>query len=737
MSLRFVWLAALLAVLHGCIPNNPYRSEEAGRNYLYSSFAEPPKHLDPAVSYSSGEYAILMQIYESPLQYHYLKRPYELVPLTATEVPEPTYYADDGEILSGDPPPEKVARAVYRVRLKPSIHYQPHPCFAGREDSRPAYYPLDERQVEGIEDIEGFPLKDTRELTAADYVYQIKRLAHPRLSAPSPIFSTMAKYIEGLDELGQELAGALARIRAERRKARGVLYNQESDEREDPIWLDLDRFDLRGVRIVDRYTYEIVLKQKYPQFVYWLAMPFFAPVPREADRFFAQAPLVRRNLNLDNRPVGTGPYRMATFRPHQEIVLVRNENFHPAHYPTAGESEDRPRGLLDDAGKQLPFIEKAIYKLEKEAIPRWNKFLQGYYETSGIATEVFDQVVQMNTEGGLELSDELRTRGVRLLKAVDPTTVYLAFNMLDDEVGGYSEDRQKLRQALSIAMGIEEWIQIFLNGRGVPAQDLLPPGIFGHHQGREGLNRFVYDWDEALDRPVRKPIERARELLAEAGYAGGRDRDGQPLVLYFDTYWTGAAAKARLDWLRKQFGQLDIDLQFRQTDYNRFQDKVRQGNFQILLWGWHADYPDPENFLFLLYGPNSKARFGGENVSNYDNPAFNRLFRQVESMQNGPERLELLAQIMAIVRRDAPWIWGFHPVSFGLYHEWYANAKPMTIGKNTLKYKKLDAELREGRRRAWNQPIWWPVALVLLLLIAGAIPAVFTIRKREKEVEIA
>jgi ABC-type transport system substrate-binding protein len=308
--------------------------------------------------------------------------------------------------------------------------------------------------------------------------------------------------------------------------------------------------------------------------------------------------------------------------------------------------------------------------------------------------------------------------------------------MEDDVVGGYTADKQKLRQALSIAIDIEELIQIFTNGRGLPAQNLLPPGIFGHREGEDGVNRFVYDWDETTAKPVRKSIEEARRLLAEAGYPDGKDKDGTPLVLYFDTASTGAATKPRLDWLRKQFGKLNVDLQIRQTDYNRFQDKVRQGNFQILRWGWHADYPDPENFLFLLYGPNAKAKYGGENAGNYDNAEFNRLFKQVESMPNGPERMKLIGQMLEIVYRDAPWMWGYHPISFGLYHEWYTNTKPMTIGMNTLKYKKLHPILREKRRQEWNRPIWWVIPLVFAVLVVVGLPAAITIWKRERRVEI-
>ncbi len=244
----------------------------------------------------------------------------------------------------------------------------------------------------------------------------------------------------------------------------------------------------------------------------------------------------------------------------------------------------------------------------------------------GIINEVFDQAVQMITEGDIALSDSMKERGIRLLKTVTTVTYYFAFNMLDDVVGGYTPEKQKLRRAISIAVDMEEWIQIFDNGRGIPAQDILPPGIFGHRPGREGVNEYVYEWDEEEGRPERRSIEQAKQLLAEAGYPGGKDREGNPLVINFDTAWTGAWAKPQIDWLRKQFRKLDIDLQIRQTDYNRFRDKVKKGNFQILFWGWNADYPDPENFLFLLYGPNGKARHGGENAANYANPAFDAPF---------------------------------------------------------------------------------------------------------------
>ena len=719
----------LLVFLFACT-NNPYRPGEKYDNNFYTTFSMEPKHLDPAVSYSADEYAFIMQIYEPPLQYHYLIRPYELMPLTATEMPEPTYYDAAGKVLEGDPPVKAVSRAVYNIRIREGVYYQEHPCFARDAQGNPLYQDLTEKQMHGIDSIADFPETGTRELTAADYVYQIKRFALPNVQCP--ILPLMATYIPGLAELAQQLQGEFARIRAQRKAEAGPLYNQELDERKRPIRLDLDAFPCKGVRVLDRYTYQVELSRKYPQFLYWLAMPFFAPVPAEAALFYEQAPLVNRNIKLDNSPVGTGPYRMGTYLPNLEIELRKNRNFHGETYPSKGDPGDRAEGLLVDAGQPIPFIDKAIYKRESEAIPRWNKFLQGYYDTSGLTNEVFDQAVQMTTEGKLGLTENMTTQGIRILQDVIPSTFYFAFNMLDDVVGGYGPKKQKLRQAISIAVNMEEWIQIFDNGNGVAAQNLLPPGIFGYETGEAGMNPYVYTWDSKRGEPVRRSLDDAARLLAEAGYPNGVRPDGTPLTIRFDTNWTGAWAKPRFDWLRKQFDKLNIDLQIRQTDYNRFRDKVRKGNYQFLFWGWNADYPDPENFFFLLYGPNGKVSQGGENAANYNNVRFNRLFHRMESMANTPERLGIIQEMIRIANRDAPFIWGYHPVAFGLYHQWYKNAKPMPIGGNTLKYKRLEPDLRARLRSEWNHPIVWPVLVFFGILILTALPAAWKFRIRQR-----
>jgi oligopeptide transport system substrate-binding protein len=714
---RAVCLGVVLVLLIGACTdqpwNRPYPAAEARENIFFASFQERPNHLDPAQSYSANEIEFTGQIYEPPLQYHYLKRPYQLIPLTATAVPQPYYLDAQGKRLPGNAAEESIAYSVYDIHIKPGIYYQPHPAFARDRDGAFRYQALTAPELDSLDTLADLRETGTRELVAADYVYEIKRLAHPRLH--SPILGLMSDYIVGLRDYAKTLQAAA-----------DALPGRNSG------YLDLRDYPLEGARAVDRYTYRITLRGKYPQLLYWLAMPFFAPVPWEVDRFYSQAGLKQRNITLDWYPVGTGPYMLTVNDPNRQMVLVRNPNFHGETYPTEGEPLDRERGLLADAGKPLPFIDKVIFSLEKEDIPYWNKFLQGYYDTSGISSDSFDQAIRVGAGGEVSLTEAMRKQGIVLHTAVATSIYYTGFNMLDPVVGGYSAQARKLRHAIAIAVDFEEYISIFLNGRGIAAQSPIPPGIFGFVKGEAGFDPDVYDLTP--EGPRRKPIEIARRLLAEAGYPDGRDiKTGKPLVLYFDTTATGPDDKARLDWMHKQFAKLDIQLVVRGTDYNRFQEKMLKGTAQIYQWGWNADYPDPENFLFLLYGPNGKVEHGGENASNYHNGEFDRLFDRMKNMENGPERQAIIERMVAIARQDAPWLWGFHPKQFTLTQSWYRNFKSNLMANNALKYRRIDAARRDALQTRWNPPVFWPVVAFLVLIVLVVLPAFLGYRRRQRQ----
>lgn len=692
--------------------NSPYPGEQAKQNILYSSFTLRPKHLDPARSYSANESSFTGQIYEPPLQYHYLKRPYELIPLTATSLPTVVYLDAAGKPLSSQDETADVVYSVYTITIKPNIRFQPHPAFAKKADGDFLYHHLEPQQLESISTLSDFEVRSSRELTAADYVYQIKRLASPEIH--SPILGLMSEYIVGLGDYAE-----LQRTRLKQGQT-----------------LDLRGNEIAGVKVLDRYRYQIKVFGKYPQLRYWLAMPFFAAVPWEADQFYQQAGLIQRNITLDWFPVGTGPYQLTENDPNSQMVLEKNPYYRDDYYPTSGEVSDEAQGLLADAGKKLPFVDKVIFLLEKEQTSYWNKFLQGYYDVSGISSDSFEQAIQVGSGGEFGLSQEMADKGVQLRTAVGTSTFYIGFNMQDEVVGGNSAQARKLRQAISIVIDYEEYISIFLNGRGIAAQGPIPPGIFGYHDGEAGINHKVYQWQG--QQAERRSVNEARQLLAEAGYPNGRAaKSGEPLTLYFDVPASGPEARSQFDWLRKQFQKLGVQLVIRSTDYNRFQDKMRNSQAQIFQWGWNADYPDPENFLFLLYGPNSKALSGGENAANYQNPAFDRLFEQMRVMPNNAERQKLIDQMLVLLTEDAPWVWGYHPKQFSLYHAWNRNVKPNLMANNTMKYRRIEPEKRFELQQVWNRPLLWPLVILFLIVILLILPASWVyFRKNHKKMAL-
>ncbi len=661
---------AFVAALAAC-SNDPYPGEDSARKVFYTTFPEPPKTLDPAVSYTTAEHVILGNIYDTLLEYHYLKRPYTLIPGLATGVPEPEPRAD--------------GRVVYRFELRPGALFQEDPCF---ELSRPG--------------------AGTREVVAADVAFQLARIADPAVN--SPVVEPFSNLV-GFREFGKALAerrardpGFAARPRHEQYAALG---------------------GIEGVRVLGDTELEIVLVAPYPQILYWFAMQFTAPVPWEAVSAYDGQD--GRDFFADH-PVGAGPYRLAVYDKYARIALERNPSWygtlHPewqapgATYPGEGEPEDVAAGRLDPryVARPLPFIERVEFRREKELIPAFNKFLQGYYDASGIIRESFDKVVRED-----QLSPEMAALGMQLEKSVIPAVYYIGFNMDDAVVGrGAGEPGRKLRQAMSLVVDTKEYTRLFTNGRGVPAHSPLPPGIFGY--------------DPAYRNPYRAvDLERARALLGEAGYPDGVDpKTGRPLRLTFDTPDTSARGLLTYQFHVEAWRRLGIDVEIAATNYNQFQEKVRNGAYQLFQWGWVADYPDPENFFFLLWSEMARTKNGGPNTANFSDPDFDALFLAMKSRENDAERLRIVRDMRALLEHERPWIELFHPEEYALYHGWLVNVKPTGMSYPTVKYRDLDAVTRSQLRAAWNEPVAWPAYALAALGVAIVVPGVATfLRERQ------
>jgi ABC-type transport system substrate-binding protein len=724
-------LGRAVAVLAGALAlaacdSSPWHEGAAAENTIYSAMIEnTPRHLDPTASYWSNDTLVTYQVYEPPYGYHYLKRPFELVPKTASKVVTPTYLDKDGRPLPDDAPAEQIAESVYDIPIKPGIRYQPHPAFALDEKGAYRYHRMQPGELGARRTPMEFEHSGTRELVAEDFVYALKRHATTRIT--TPIYGIFAEYVIGLKEYGEL-------IKAEDAKLRAGLDPASLDK----PFLDFRRWPLAGASAPEKHLLRIRLKGKYPQWKYWMQMTFMAPVPWEADAFYAQPGMAERGMTLDHWPVGTGPYMVTVFEKDRRVVMQRNPNYRGEPYPCDGMPDDRQAGRLADCGKPTPFVDKVVAVVERESTPQKNKFRDGYYDL-----EVYERTDTGNTYLVEALdSEEVRAdyerKGFDFPRYADVNSYFISFNFLDPVLGGGDTAAgqaraRKLRQAISIAIDWDEYSKIFPKKGGPTAMSPLPAGIPGSREGTEaGVNPVTHRWVNG--EAVRRPIADARQLMAEAGYPNGRDaQTGRPLVLNYDYYAPPTPErKPEIDWVVRQFAKIGIQLEVRATDNNQFQDKVRKGKHQVFWLGWNADYPDAENFLFLLYGPNSKSVSDGENTSNYQNPAFDKLFLQLKSLDDGPKKQAVIDEMVKMVQNDAAWSFGFYPWASTAVHAWVHNSKPAILIRDHGRYLRLDVPARVAALASWNKPIWWPLVVIAALAVAALLYTRRSLKRRER-----
>src|SRR5690606_33230001 len=244
------------------------------------------------------------------------------------------------------------------------------------------------------------------------------------------------------------------------------------------------------------------------------------------------------DLSLNTWPVGTGPYMLTESIPNRRHVLSRNPNFRGEPYPCQGEPADAAAGLLADCGKLTPFVDKVVFSLEKESVPLMGKFMQGYYDIPQVDRGEYGVAMRMAAGDSAKKAALYEDHGLLLRSSTEAQQFYFGFNWLDPVVGhGDTPEQQaknrKLRQAISIAFNWEQYVSIFMDDQAQVAHGPVPPGVLGHEELPEGLNRQVYTLNEG--RAVRRPLDDAKRLLGEAGYPNGRDaRTGKPLILHFD-----------------------------------------------------------------------------------------------------------------------------------------------------------------------------------------------------------
>lgn len=542
--------------------------------------------------YSLG---IASQIFESLYEYHYLKRPYELVPLLAEEMPQ----------ISDD-------HLTYTIRIKKGIFFHDDPCF---------------------------PDGKGRQVTAADFVYALKRIANVKyMSQRWPDWNGR---IVGLDEFREFTKG----------------FRRELD-------VDYAR-PVEGLQALDEYTLRFKLTKPWPQLAWYLASAVTAPVAREAAEYYGR--------DIMYHPIGTGPFRLKIWQRSFYIELVRNERWHGGFYPAEGEPSDVENGYLADAGKPLPFADAILYRIIEEFQPAWLMFLRGDLDMMQIFKDNFSQAVNPDT---LTAAPEMSERGIRLLVFDDPSVFWVGFNMQDAVLG----PNKPLRKAICRAIDRQAANRLFFNSVHKIAHGYLPPGLEEYDPNIVHTDYARYD-----------PAE-ARALIQEAQALFG----GPIPPLTIAIPGTSNLDRQIGQFLQKYFADVGLQLRVDYMDWPTYLDGLNKGKLQIFFSGASPSIPDSLDMLMAFCSWNWG--YGGNHFY-YANPQFDDLYRQVEGMFPGPERTRLCRRMERIMLDDYPAAFLSHRVSIAIIHDWYKNAKPHVFSYNTAKYRKIDLEQRSRYKK--------------------------------------
>ncbi len=628
-------LLALASMLLACAPD-PYPGEKG--DVLHVSLRTLPKTMDPPLMGEQASVKLGVNVFEGLLEYHPYARPYQVQPALAEAMPE---VSDDG--------------LTYTFRLREGVRYHDDPCFPGGRG---------------------------REITASDFVYAMKRLAHPYIKTKSlwMVRDHIAGLVEYRDALQDHLKDA---------GASGV---------SGPL-PGLDEVPLAGIVALDARTIEIRLTKPYPQLSWILALPTTALYPRECVEHYG--------AEWRNHPVGTGPFRLVEYNPVYRAVFRRNEAYREVRVPDPqGDpsqvypewEEDAQAGLLDRAGERIPFVDGIEVRFILEEQPRWLYFKNGHTD---FVNPPKDNVAEALPRG--ELSEELVERGVRVQKWPELGVVYACLNTEDPILSSVG-----VRRAIALAYDHRWTVDNLYGGQAIVATSPIPPGVAGF----DG-NYHPYHSEDGTAQ-----TERAKQVLAEAGYPGGIDPEtGDPLHLTFQSSGSSSTNRMFSQRFVDEMRRIGIEVDVVVNTFPQLVEKMRSKQFQIASLAWGFDYPDAQNVLQLLYGPNKAPGVGS---ANFDDPEFNALYERAAVMEDSPARTDLYERMAHIVAEEVPWVTRVHRIRPNLSHRWLHGYKYTEVNDQHLRYVWVDTEERASLVAAWNQPTRWPCVVLSVFFVGIA-----------------
>lgn len=351
---------------------------------------------------------------------------------------------------------------------------------------------------------------------------------------------------------------------------------------------------IAGLRAIDEQTLEVRIDAPKPYFLAKLTYPVAFVVD---SRQVDEA-------DWEHQANGTGPFKLATWEDDQIIVLARNEAFYRPPEAAAGAEPVAHVVYLMGAGIPL-----SLYETDQ-------------IDLVGIGGSTLERVLDPNNP----LSQELLT-------GVSMCTSTISFNTRTPPF-----DDVRVRQAFNYALDKERLIETLAGGNALVADGPLPPGMPGYE-----TRPSSYPFDPA----------RARALLAEAGYEAGL-----PLLTYYASGYgdVGPLVTAAVTLWQEHLG---AEIKVLLLEPFTYYDELYGGNVgDLFTSGWCADYPDPQNFLDILYHSRSAQNLGG-----YSNPTLDRLLEQARVEPDTGRRLALYAQIEAVVIEEVPVVFVNHDLA--------------------------------------------------------------------------
>ena len=541
-------------------------------------------------------------MFDAPLRYDQLARPAKLIPNTLAAMPE----------VSAD-------YRTFTFRVKPGIFFADHEVFGGKK----------------------------RELIAEDYVFSLKRLLDPKLSAP--LLAEMEGYIVGSEEF-------LKRIRKNGKM-----------EYDTPI---------EGLRTIDRYTWQVKLNEPKPAWVYNMAdCRVSCAVAREIVEKYGD--------DIGANPVGTGAYRLKSWKRSSKMVFEPNPNYREEYYAAEPAVDDKEGQaiLAQLKGRRVPMIGRIEVSVIEERQPRWISFINKEFDVLWRMPEDVAQQAVPNRQ----LAPNLVKQGIRaeLVPALD--LAFLYFNMKDATVGGYTPEKVALRRAISLAYRSQDEIDIVQKGLAILAHTPYSPGVAG------------YDPNFRTSASEYNPAK-AQALLDMHGYIdrdgdGYREMpDGTPLTLKSNSTPTEKDRTVDELW-RRSMDSVGIRIEVRKAKWPDLLKESDAGKLMMWFLAGSASAPDADTWLTSLYGPNCGYK---GNRACFQLPEYDAAFSKAGRMPDSPERTKLYQEMARLMVAYAPWKINMHRILTDMWYPYVIGfRRPLVQTQNWWKYTDIDLDAKK------------------------------------------